>query len=111
MEDGIHPQYGDRITTLTTVEVMDTETVQRSTASRLPHPLHCSSHSRGDKVYLQLAAGAPPPPPPPPNGDEIRTITTVAVLNAETLQRSTASRLPHLSSSLWDKVYLELVGV
>ena len=38
---------------LSTVEVMDTETLQWSTASSLPHPLYCASATlRGDQVYM-----------------------------------------------------------
>ena len=44
---------GDEDTVLTTVEVMDTETLQWSTASSLPHPLtQASATIFGDSVYL-----------------------------------------------------------
>ena len=44
---------GDGDTALTTVEVMDTETLQWSTASSLPHPLtQASATIFGDSVYL-----------------------------------------------------------
>ena len=40
-------------TTLATVEVMDTDTLQWSTASSLPHPLGCATATVcGDRVYL-----------------------------------------------------------
>ena len=51
-------QYGDRITTMTTGEVMDTDPLQWSTLNSL-HPTCTSpalqrvSHSRGDKIYLR----------------------------------------------------------
>ena len=38
---------------LSTVEVMDTKTIQWSTASSLPHPLYCESTTLcGDQVYM-----------------------------------------------------------
>ena len=38
---------------LSTVEVMDTETLQWSTASSLPHPLYCASATLcGDQIYM-----------------------------------------------------------
>ena len=45
--------YGEEFTTLATVEVMDTDTLQWSTASNLPRPLYDASATVcGDRVYL-----------------------------------------------------------
>ena len=45
--------YGERYITLDTVEVMDTDTLQWSTASNLPHPLSdATSTVCGNRVYL-----------------------------------------------------------
>ena len=44
---------GERYKKLSTVEVMDTETLQWSTASRLPHTLNEASATLcGDQVYM-----------------------------------------------------------
>lgn len=44
---------GEGVATLTTVEVMDTETLQWSTACRLPQPLsNASATVCGDNVYM-----------------------------------------------------------
>ena len=45
--------YGERYTTLDTVEVMDTDTLRWSTASNLPHPLSDATATVcGSRVYL-----------------------------------------------------------
>ena len=45
--------YGEEYATLATVEVMDTDTLQWSTASSLPHPLSDATATVcGDRVYL-----------------------------------------------------------
>ena len=45
--------YGEEITILSTVEVMDTDTLQWSTASSLPYPLSDATATVcGDRVYL-----------------------------------------------------------
>ena len=45
--------YGEEITILSTVEVMNTDTLQWSTASNLPHPLSDATATVcGDRVYL-----------------------------------------------------------
>ena len=87
---------------LSTVEVMDTETLQWSTASSLPHPLYIASATRcGDQVYMLGGWGQ--------NGRSKSVFTcSLATLLQSCQPQSPGERLKTLSSASSHKVWRQL---
>ena len=88
---------------LSTVEVMDTETLQWSTASSLPHPLHQASATLcGDQVYMLGGFDQ--------NGNQSKSVFTcsLAVLLQSCQPQSLGAQLKTLSLASRPKVWHQL---
>ena len=88
---------------LSTVEVMNTETLQWSTASSLPHPLYCASATLyGDQVYMLGALYG--------NGKESKSVFTcsLAALLQSCQPQSLGAQLKTLSLASGPKVWHQL---